>query len=56
MGVPLKSMSNFMEDKNEVVFVHINKLQSGKKQCAVMHNNFVNKTLNYAKRAKCPAE
>ena len=46
--VSLKFMSNFMDDKNEVVFVDRDKLQSGKKQCAVMHNNFVNKTLNYA--------
>ena len=41
-----------MDDKNEVVFVGGDKLQSGEKQCAVVHNNFVNKTLNYAKRAK----
>ena len=45
-----------MDDKNEVVFADRDKLQSGKKQCAVMHNNFVNKTLNYARSAKCPAE
>ena len=45
-----------MDDKNEVVLVVRDKLQSGKKQCAVMHNNFVKKTLNYTKRAKCPAE
>ena len=45
-----------MDDKNEAVFVNRDKLQSGKKQGAVMHNNFVNKTLNYAKRAKYSAE
>ena len=45
-----------MDDKNEVVLVVRDKLQNGKKQCAVMHNNFVKKTLNYTKRAKCPAE
>ena len=45
-----------MDAKNEVVFVDRDKLQSGKKQCAVMHNNFVNKALNYARSAKCPAE
>ena len=49
-------MLNFMYDKNEVVFVGRAILQSGKKWCAVMHNNFVNKTLNYAKSAKCPTE
>ena len=56
MGVSLKFMSNFMDDKNEVVVVVRDKLLSGKKQGAVMHNNFVNKTLNYTKRAKRPAE
>ena len=45
-----------MDDKNEVVLVVRDKLQSGKKQCAVMHNNFVKKKLNYTKRAKRPAE
>ena len=45
-----------MDDKNEFVFVVRDKLQGGKKQRAVMHNNFVNKTLNHAKRAKRPAE
>ena len=45
-----------MDDKIEVVFIYRDKLQSGKKQCAVMHNNFVNKTLNYARSAKRPAE
>ena len=49
-------MSNFMDDKKEVALVVRDKLQSGKKSCAVIHNNFVNKTLNYAKRAKRPAE
>ena len=49
-------MSDFMDDKNEVVFIDGDKLQSGEKQCAVVHNNFVNKTLNYAKRAKRLAE
>ena len=49
-------MSNFMDDKNEVVFIVRDKLQSGTKWCAAMLNNFVNKTLNYAKRAKRPAE
>ena len=49
-------MSNFMDDKNEVVLVVRDKLKSRKKQCAVMHNNFVNKTLNYTKRAKRPAD
>ena len=45
-----------MGDKNDVMFAVRDKLQSGKKQCAVMHNNFVKKTLNYAKRTKRPAE
>ena len=27
-----------MDDKNEVVLVDRDKLQGGKKQCAVMHN------------------
>ena len=45
-----------MDDKNEFVFVVRDKLQGGKKQRAVMHNNFVNKTLNHAKRAKRPTE
>ena len=45
-----------MDAENEVVFVDRDKLQSGKKQCAVMHNDFVNKALNYARSAKCPAE
>ena len=49
-------MSNFMDDKNEVVPVVRDKLKSRKKQCDVMHNNFVNKTLNYTKRAKRPAD
>ena len=56
IGVSLKFMSNFMDDKKEVALVVRDKLQSGKKSCAVIHNNFVNKTLNYAKRAKRPAE
>ena len=55
-GVSLKVVSNFMDDKNEVVFVDRDKLPSGKKQCAVMHNNFVSKTLNYNRSAKHPAE
>ena len=37
-----------MYDKNEVVFVDRDKLQGGKKECAVMHNNFVNKALNHS--------
>ena len=45
-----------MDDKNEVVFVGRDKLQSRKKHFAVMHNNFVNKTLNYARRAQLNAE
>ena len=45
-----------MDDKSEFVFVVRDKLQSGKKQRAVMHNDFVNKTLNHAKRAKRPPE
>ena len=32
-----------MDDKNELVLVVRDKLQSGKKQCGVMHNNFVKK-------------
>ena len=35
-----------MDNKNEVAFVDRDKFQGGKKQCAVMHNNFANKTLN----------
>ena len=31
IGVSLKFMSSFMDDKNEVVFVDRDKLQSGKK-------------------------
>ena len=45
-----------MDDKNKVVFVGKDKLKSRKKQCAVMHNNCVNKTLNYAKETKRPVE
>ena len=56
IGVSLKFMLNFTDDKNEVVLAVRDKLQSGKKWCAVMHNNFVNKTFNYTKRAKRPAE
>ena len=38
-------MSNFMDDENEIVFVDSDKLQGGKKYCAVMHNNFINKSI-----------
>ena len=41
-----------MDDKNEVVFVDRGKLQGVKKWCAVMHNNFVNKTLNHSLEKK----
>ena len=49
-------MLNFTYDKNEVVFVDMDKSQNEKKWCAVMHNNFVNIALNHARSAKCPAE
>ena len=45
-----------MDDKNKVVFVGRDKLQSRKKHFAVMHNNFLNKTLNYVRRAQLNAE
>ena len=49
-------MPNFMDDKSEVVLVDRDKLQSREKQCTIMQNNFVNKTLNHAKRSKRPAK
>ena len=44
-----------MNEMNEAVVLDRDKLQIGKKQCAVMQNNFVNKTLNDARGAKHPA-
>ena len=44
-----------MNEMNEAVVLDRNKLQIGKKQCAVVQNNFVNKTLNDARGAEHPA-
>ena len=44
-----------MNEMNEAVVLDRNKLQIGKKQCAVVQNDFVNKTLNEARGAKHPA-
>ena len=44
-----------MNEMDEAVVLDRNKLQIGKKQCAVVQNNFVNKTLNDARGAEHPA-
>ena len=44
-----------MNEMNEAVVLDRNKLQIGKKQCAVVQNNFVNKALNDARGAEHPA-
>ena len=45
IGVLLKSMSAFIDEKNEAFVVDREKLQSGERECAIMPNNFLNKTL-----------
>ena len=54
IGVSLKFMSNLMGEKNQTVVVDRDKLQSVKRQCAAMRNNFVHKTLKEARGAKHP--
>ena len=44
-----------MNEMDEAVVLDRNKLQIGKKQCAVVQNNFANKTLNDARGAEHPA-
>lgn len=44
-----------MDEKNKAMVVDRDKSESGKRQSADMHNNFVNKTLNEAREAKHPA-
>ena len=53
IGGSLNFMSNFMDEKIRLwLLIEINYIQIGKSQCTVMHNNFINKTLNEDRRSK----